>query len=118
MKKNKTIYWITTGIIGSVILFSMYKMFTPDYDTLGFPDYFRVELSVIKILGLIVLFIPQFPIRIKEWAYAGFGIVFISASVAHYNSGDALIRSLEPIVFLIILAVSNRYMYKLNNKTS
>jgi hypothetical protein len=114
MKKNKTIYWISTGIIGAVMLFSMYKMFTPDYDRLELPHYLRIELSVFKILGLVVLLLPQFSIRMKEWAYAGFGIVLISASVAHYSSGDELIRSLEPLVFIMILAVSNIYLHRLS----
>jgi hypothetical protein len=118
MKKNKTIYWITTGIILFVMLFSMYKMYTPDYDRLGLPNYLRIELSIFKIAGLLVLLLPQFSITMKEWAYAGFGIVLISASVAHYNSGDDLARSLEPIVFLVILVISNRYMHKLNRTTS
>ena len=84
MKKNKIIYWITTGIIGLVSVFSIYKLFSPDYDRLGLPNYLRVE---------------QFPIRIKEWAYAGFGITFISAFVAHYSTGDSLARSLDPHCF-------------------
>ena len=113
MKKNKTIYWIATGLIALVMLFSMYKMYTPDYDRLNLPNYLRVELSVFKILGLIVLLLPQFSIRVKEWAYAGFGITLISATVAHYNSGDILLRSLEPIIFLVVLAISNIYLYKI-----
>ncbi|MFA6060855.1 MAG: DoxX family protein [Taibaiella sp.] len=113
MKKHKTIYWTTTIIIVLVMLFSMYKMYTPDYDRMHLPNYLRIELSVFKILGLIVLVLPQFSIRMKEWAYAGFGITLISAIVAHYSSGDALIRSLEPIVFLTVLAISNIYLYKI-----
>jgi len=117
MKTNKTIYWIATGIIALIMLFSMYKMYTPDYDRLSLPNYLRIELSVFKILGLVVLLLPQFSMKIKEWAYAGFGITLISAIVAHYSSGDALMRSLEPVVFLIILAISNIYLHKLNNQT-
>ena len=117
MKTYKTIYWITTGIIALIMLFSMYKMYTPDYDRLSLPNYLRIELSVFKILGLVVLLLPQFSMRVKEWAYAGFGITLISAIVAHYSSGDALMRSLEPVFFLVVLAISNIYMHKLNNKT-
>jgi len=95
----------------------MYKMYTPEYDSLHLPNYLRIELSVFKVAGLLVLFLPQFSVTIKEWAYAGFGITLISASVAHYNSGDALMRSLEPMIFLVILLVSNIYMRKLNNST-
>jgi hypothetical protein len=116
MKKNKVIYQITIGIISLVSVFSIYKLFSPDYDRLGLPNYLRVELTIFKILGIIVLLLPQFPIRIKEWAYAGFGITFISAFVAHYSSGDSLARSLEPIVFLIVLAVSNLYFHKVKEE--
>lgn len=113
MKKNKIIYWIATGIISFVMVFSIYKMFTVEYNRFDLPNYFRIELTVFKILGLIVLLTPQFPIRIKEWAYAGFGITLISASVAHYYTGDSLLRSLDPIIFLVILAVSNVFLYKI-----
>ncbi len=83
MKKDKTIYWITTGIIVLIMLFSMYKMYTPDYDRMHLPNYLRIELTVFKIIGLLVLLLPQFPNTIKEWAYAGFGITLVSAMVAH-----------------------------------
>jgi hypothetical protein len=112
MKKHKAIYWTTTIITVLIMLFSLYKMYTPDYDRMHLPHYLRNELSVFKILGLLVLVLPQFSIRMKEWAYAGFGITLISAIVAHYSSGDALIRSLEPIVFLTVLFISNIYLYK------
>jgi len=115
MKKDKTIYQVTTAIITSVMIFSIYKMFTPDYGRLGLPNYIRIELTVFKIIGLIVLLVPGFSMRIKEWAYAGFGITFISACVAHYSSGDTFLRSLEPVIFLIILGVSNIYLHKLRN---
>src|SRR5258705_2620671 len=118
MKKDKAIYWITTGIIVFIMLFSMYKMYTPDYDRMHLPNYLRVELTVFKIIGLLVLLLPQFSNNIKEWAYSGVGITLISAMVARYASGDALMRSLEPVIFLIILSVSNFYMQKLNRKQS
>jgi len=38
---------------------------------LGFPDYFRVELGIAKLLGAIVLLAPL-ATRLMEWAYAGF----------------------------------------------
>ena len=115
MKKDKAIYQAATAIITLVMIFSIYKMFTPDYERLGLPNYIRIELTVFKILGLIVLLVPRFSTRIKEWAYAGFGITFISACVAHYSSGDTFLRSLEPVIFLIILGVSNIYLHRLRN---
>jgi hypothetical protein len=54
---------------------------------LGFPAYFRVELSWAKFLGIAVLLAPV-PARVKEWAYAGFAITLFSALVAHFAVGD------------------------------
>src|ERR1700740_2322224 len=88
MKRDKIIYWIATSIAAFMGLMAgnMYfanPMVAEGFKHLGFPDYFRVELGVAKILGAIVLLTPMIPARIKEWAYAGFGIVYISAAIAH-----------------------------------
>ena len=98
--------------------FSAYAYFTdPDavenFRHLGFPNYFRVELALAKIMGTIVLLIPQFPIRMKEWAYACFGLVFISAIVAHYSIGDEMSKVITPAIFLVVLIVSNIYYHKM-----
>ncbi len=119
MKKNKIIYWFATGIIALLMVFSAYNYLTnpqmaEGFKHLGFSDYFRVELAVAKIFGALVLIIPAIPVRIKEWAYAGFGITFISASIAHASSGDAAAMAITPIVFLIILIISNIYLHKVN----
>jgi DoxX-like protein len=117
MKKNKIIYWITTGFVSLMMAFSASMYFTNPQATAGFahfgyPDYFRIELGIAKIIGALVLIIPQIPTRVKEWAYAGFGIVLISASIAHYNSGDPMANVISPMVFLAILTVSNIYLHK------
>src|SRR4029077_8591475 len=54
---------------------------------LGFPAWFRVELSCAKLLGVGVLLAPV-PARLKEWAYAGFAINLGSALIAHLSVGD------------------------------
>jgi hypothetical protein len=54
---------------------------------LGFPDYFRVELTWAKLLGVVLLLAPV-PARLKEWAYAGFAFTLVSALIAHLAVGD------------------------------
>jgi hypothetical protein len=54
---------------------------------LGFPAYFRVEISFAKLLGLVLLLAPV-PPRLKELAYAGFAINLGSALIAHISVGD------------------------------
>lgn len=122
MKKNKMIYWTITGLFSLLMLFNALQYFinqqlVKDFIHLGFPDYLRIELAFAKITGASVLILPKIPARIKEWAYAGFGINLISASIAHLMSGDALGYIVFPLVFLVILVFSNIYFYKLNKST-
>lgn len=104
----KTSYRISTAVVTLVMLFSLYKMFSPDFAHLGLPHYLRVELAVAKLIGLAVLLAPRVPAWLREWAYAGFAIVLVSASVAHYGSGDGVLHALEPLGFLVVLFVSHR----------
>ena len=114
--KNKIIFWVSTGLISLMMLFSAYAYFTSpemeaNFKHVGFPDYFRIELAVAKIIGVIVLLIPA-PKMIKEWAYAGFGITFISAFIAHSAVGDPISGRVMPLVALALLAVSRIYLDK------
>jgi hypothetical protein len=85
-------FWVVTALFCLQIGFTAYaqlrlpqvaEMFTH----LGFPDYFRVELSWAKLLGVVLLLAPV-PARLKEWAYAGFAITLGSALIAHLSVGD------------------------------
>ena len=85
-------FWIATALFCLQIGFTAYaqlrlpqvaRMFTH----LGFPAYFRVELSWAKLLGVVLLLAPV-SARLKEWAYAGFAITLASALIAHFAMGD------------------------------
>ncbi len=117
MKKNKIIYWVATGIITLMMLFSAFSYLTNEamktaFVHLGFPSYFRVELAAAKIVGALVLIIPVLKNQIKTFAYAGFAITFISAFVAHEASGDPVSVAVAPLVFLALLAVSYLFYIK------
>jgi hypothetical protein len=85
-------FWIATGLFCLQIGFTaVAQLKLPQvaqaFTHLGFPDYFRVELSWAKFLGVAVLLAPG-PARLKEWAYAGFAITLVSALIAHFSLGD------------------------------
>lgn len=108
--KKPYLYWITTGLLAVSMLASGSAYFfvesmAENFDRLGFPDYFRIELGVAKIIGAIALLAPV-PRRVKEWTYAGFGITFISAAYAHGAAGDPIGTAIPPVVALAILATS------------
>ena len=118
MKAMKIMYWISTGLLSVMMLFSAYAYITQPqmaqgFAHLGFPGYFRIELAIAKVIGIAVLLLPV-NARIKEWAYAGFGITFISAFIAHSASGDPVSMRIMPVIALALLSVS----YILENKKS
>jgi len=83
MKKTKSFYWTSTVIFSAFLFLTSISYFTDPkfveiYKHLGFPQYFRIELGIAKILGVLILLILQIPSRFKEWAYVGFGITLIS----------------------------------------
>jgi len=86
-------FWIATALFCLQMGFTAYAQLTlPQvaemFTHLGFPAYFRVELSWAKLLGVVLLLAPV-PARLKEWAYAGFAITLASALIAHFSVGDA-----------------------------
>ncbi len=117
MKKNTIIYWTTTSLFSAMMLFSASMYFTSpevqsNFVKMGFQDAFRIELGLAKILGALVLLIPFFKGSVKEWAYAGFGITLISASILHASIGDPVSMIVTPLVFLGILSVSHIFWKK------
>ena len=91
-KATTIAYWILTALFCVQIGFTAYAQLrlpqvAEAFSHLGFPSYFRVELALAKLLGVMLLLAPV-PSRLKEWAYAGFAIVLASALIAHFSVGD------------------------------
>jgi hypothetical protein len=91
-KTTLYLYWIFTILFCLQMGFTTYAQLrlpqvAQEFTRLGFPGYFRIELSWAKILGIIVLLAPA-PPRLKEWAYAGFAITLASALIAHFALGE------------------------------
>ena len=91
-KATTTVYWIVTALFCLQMSFTAYaQLRLPEvaeaFTHLGFPAYFRVELSWAKLLGVALMLAPV-PARLKEWAYAGFAINLASALIAHLSVGD------------------------------
>lgn len=117
-EKMRATYWITTLFTAMYLLWSAYsyifsKSTISGVRDLGFPDHFRIELAVLKVIAVIILLVPQIPIQIKEWAYVGVGLFYITAIVAHAAHKDPLFLNLINLVLLVVLIVSNIYLKKL-----
>jgi hypothetical protein len=67
-------FWIVTALFCLQIGFTAYAQLrlpqvAEAFTHLGFPAYFRVELSWAKLLGVVLLLAPV-PARLKEWPEA------------------------------------------------
>ncbi len=116
MKTTKIIYWITTSIIclfASTAIFMNSEMAIEGTKHVGIPRWLGLEISIGQLIGLVLLIVPAVPARIKEWAYVGFGILYISAVVAHVAINDPLGNTIMAIVFFGLLLVSYTSFHKL-----
>ena len=83
-KRNKIIYWTATIWLAVAMLASGLqqifhtKSFVDIIVPLGYPIYFLTILGIWKLLGVVALLIPRFPL-LKEWAYAGFFFAMFGA---------------------------------------
>ena len=123
-KRNKIIYWIATiwlslGMLstGVVQLLKLKGDGPGSLDTmthLGYPAYFVSILGISKILGVIALLIPKYPL-LKEWAYAGFFFMMSGAIFTHIAAGNSP-SEIFPSLLLLILTVISWYFRPVDRK--
>ena len=121
-KRNKIIYWVSTiwlalGMLstGLVQLFKG-KTGAGGVDTinhLGYPIYILTILGIWKILGVIAVLIPKYPL-LKEWAYAGFFFTMTGAAYSHFASGT--LNEIYPSLLLLILTLISAYFRPADRK--
>jgi hypothetical protein len=123
-RRDRIIYRATTGIIVAVMAFSVvnftflqgFPFREGGFVHLHLPNYFKIELTVAKILGIAALLIPGIPTKVKEFAYFGFGITLLSASIAHFSVGDwhrSPVFVVDPLIFFVLLVVSYVYFNRM-----
>jgi uncharacterized membrane protein YphA (DoxX/SURF4 family) len=110
-KRNKIIYWVATiwlalgmASSGIVQLIPMEEE-VERMNALGYPLYFLTIIAVWKILGIIALLIPRYPL-LKEWTYAGFFFLMSGAVFSHLANGDRASEYIGPILLLVLTVVS------------
>ncbi|UOE49411.1 DoxX family protein [Mucilaginibacter sp. SMC90] len=123
MKRNKIIYWIATlwlalGMLstGAVQLLKM-KSGAGGADSvahLGYPGYFLTILGIWKVLGVIAVLTPKFPV-VKEWAYAGFFFAMSGAIFSHLAAGSA-VNEIFPAMLLLLLTIISWYFRPADRK--
>lgn len=125
-KRNKIIYWIATlwlslGMVATGIVQLMHnKEEAAMFDRIGYPMYLLTIIGVWKILGVIAVLVPKFPL-VKEWAYAGFFFVMTGAVISHLAVADESKELFGPILLIVLTIISwyfrpaDRKLIPLNN---
>ncbi len=112
--RNKIIYWIATvwlslGMtVTGVGQFIKMKEGAGGVDSmmlLGYPVYILPLIGVLKILGVVTILIPKFPL-LKEWAYSGFFFLMTGALYSHLANGDEIMELYGPSILLILTLLS------------
>jgi hypothetical protein len=113
-KRNKIIYWIFTVWLAlgmtSTGMAQLFKMQTgagsaDSIAHLGYPAYFVTLLGTAKILGVVAVLIPRFPL-LKEWAYAGFFFMMSGAVISHIAMGNGIGETFPSVLLLTLTAIS------------
>lgn len=111
-KRNKIIYWIATvwlalGMTSTAVV-QLVKMEEEVQKTsleLGYPVYFLTIIGIWKLLGVVVILLPKFPL-LKEWAYAGFFFLMSGAVISHLYIGDSMAALFGPSLLLVLTILS------------
>lgn len=110
-KRDKIIYWIATiwlalGMLSTgIVQLLKLKDETDLMANLDYPIYLLTLLGIWKILGVVAVLIPKFPL-VKEWAYAGFFFAMSGAVFSHVAVGDGGKEFFGPILLLVLTFVS------------
>lgn len=111
-KTQKITYWVATiwlslGMVSTAIVqLIREKTEVAFIKQLGYPVYLLTILGVWKILGVIAVLIPKFPL-LKEWAYAGFFFAMSGAIVSHMATG--FMDKMYGAVLLLVLTLLSWY---------
>jgi hypothetical protein len=114
MKINKIIYYVSTGLLTLLMLFSAGMYFFNHEEVVGmfanfgYPTYIIYPYAVAKLLGLSAIWFIGNK-TLKEWAYAGFFFGIILAFFAHVMIGDGeQMGALMGIIFLVVSYVYSK----------
>jgi uncharacterized membrane protein YphA (DoxX/SURF4 family) len=115
MKKiHKIIYWISTvwlalGMAATGVQQLMKVQLEGAYSPpgvfgitqLGYPVYVLTIIGIWKLLGVVALLIPKFPL-LKEWTYAGI-FFLLSGAIFSHIAVDHPVKELIPSLVLLVL---------------
>jgi len=122
-KSIKVAYWVSTGLLALFILPGIFFVNSAEAkqgtEHLGIPTWLAMEIGIGHFIGGLILVLPFIGKRIKEWAYVGCGIKYISAMIGHLAVDGLVAMSFAPLVVFALLLISYlTYHHLLKLKTN
>ena len=113
-KRDKIIYWIATvwlslGMVSTgIVQLTQMDEEVRKMQLLGYPAYFFLIIGVWKLLGVVAVLMPKYPL-LKEWAYAGFFFLTTGAICSHLAVQDKPVEYFGPTLLLVLTFVSWKF---------
>lgn len=110
-KNQKIAYWTVTGLLcfgmllGGTGQILRMQPNVEGFKHIGFPEYVLPILGTWKFLAVIAILIPKY-LLVKEWAYAGLFFLLSGGVIAHFASGDGILKALPVFVFMCLTIAS------------
>lgn len=113
-KAKKITYWVATVWLSLGMVATGISQLTQQAEgpgavkamiKLGYPTYFLTIIAVWKLLGVIAILAPRFPI-LKEWAYAGFFFAMSGALISHIAVADSAAELFPAGLLLVLTGIS------------
>lgn len=119
-KRDKIIYWVSTLWLALGMLSTGFVQLIRQEEELasitrlGYPAYFLTILGTWKVLGVVAVLIPRFPL-LKEWAYAGFFFAMTGATFSRIAANEPA-SAVFPSLLLLALTVISWYFRPADRK--
>ena len=120
MKINKIAFYIATGLLSLMITSSVIGFYflkndqaVAAFESFGYPTYLVYPYGILKLIGIVVLWLPNFK-ALKEWAYSAFFFAFVLAFFAHFMVNDG--EHFGAIIAIVLLLISYIFYKRMNSK--
>ena len=120
LKKERIIYWIGIVLLSMWFGASGFMEITKNplvWDKTiqwGYPPHFITGLGIAKILGVIVLLIPNKLGWLKEWVFAAFFFDVIFAFIAGYTVAAGISEIIKPVTAFLLILITYVMFRKIN----
>lgn len=111
MKRADVAFWTANGLLAAFMSLASIPdlLSVPQaievFERLGYPLYLLPFIGVAKLLGVAAILF-RVPLRVKEWAYAGFAFDSVGALYSHLFVGDSFSQWWGALLGCVLVAAA------------